>query len=170
MKYFVTILVTALIVGFSVTAYFKGWLPSLKFDKPQAVSTQNLEVSYISEKEDDDNISTSSSTPIASSSADMDDEKSVLEAVKLALVEKHGPNFLQMDYKLSKHEDNYASGTVNGDGGGGMWFAAKVGEKWEVVADGNGVILCSQLEPYPDFPNSMIPECWDETNAKIVKR
>lgn len=172
MKYFITILLTALIVGFSVVAYFKGWFPSLKFDKPQAVSTQNLEVSYVSEKKDESMTSSSSSDLAASDSASLDDsdKESILEAVKLALVEKNGPSFLQMDYKISKLEGDYASGMVNGDGGGGMWFAARVNNKWKVVADGNGVTLCSQLEPYPDFPKSMIPECWDDINAKLIKR
>lgn len=40
MKYFFTILATTLIVGLGVTAYFKGWLPTVSFQKPQAVATQ----------------------------------------------------------------------------------------------------------------------------------
>ena len=39
MKYFFTILATALIAGLIVTAYFKGWLPTISFQKPGAVST-----------------------------------------------------------------------------------------------------------------------------------
>lgn len=44
MKYAITIVITALVVGFGVFAYFKGWLPTLSFQKPQAVSVQNSEV------------------------------------------------------------------------------------------------------------------------------
>lgn len=40
MKYFFAIVATALIVGIGVTAYFKGWLPTVSFERPQAVSTQ----------------------------------------------------------------------------------------------------------------------------------
>lgn len=40
MKYLIAVIVTAFIVGLGVTAYFKGWLPSVSFNKPQAVSTQ----------------------------------------------------------------------------------------------------------------------------------
>lgn len=40
MKYTVVVIITALVVGFGVTAYFKGWLPTLSFNKPQAVSTE----------------------------------------------------------------------------------------------------------------------------------
>ncbi|HKB88254.1 MAG TPA: hypothetical protein VKC53_01255 [Patescibacteria group bacterium] len=50
MKYVITIILTALVVGLGVTAYFKGWLPSVTFNKPQAVSVQNTEVSNITLK------------------------------------------------------------------------------------------------------------------------
>lgn len=48
MKYFFVIFLTALIVGLGVAMYFKGWLPTLSFQKPQAVSVQNTEVSNLS--------------------------------------------------------------------------------------------------------------------------
>jgi hypothetical protein len=51
-----------------------------------------------------------------------------------------------------------------------MWFAAKVEGKWTLVYDGNGIILCSEVAPYPDFPKTMIPECWDGKTNKIVVR
>lgn len=44
MKYFISILVTALVIGLGVTAYFKGWIPQVTFTKPQAVSVQSTEV------------------------------------------------------------------------------------------------------------------------------
>lgn len=40
MKYVIAIILTALIVGLGVTAYFKGWFPTISFNKPQAVSTE----------------------------------------------------------------------------------------------------------------------------------
>lgn len=43
MKYFLIVLATALVVGLGVTAYFKGWLPTVSFGKPQAVSTVGSE-------------------------------------------------------------------------------------------------------------------------------
>ncbi len=44
MKYAITVILTAIVVGLGVTAYFKGWLPTVSFQKPQAVSVQNTEV------------------------------------------------------------------------------------------------------------------------------
>lgn len=63
MKYVITIILTALVVGFCVTAYFKGWLPSVTFNKPQAVSVQNTEVSDIPKATD---VPVSSASPSAS--------------------------------------------------------------------------------------------------------
>lgn len=48
MKYIITVILTALVVGLGAVAYFKGWLPSVTFNKPQAVSVQNTEVSNVS--------------------------------------------------------------------------------------------------------------------------
>lgn len=44
MKYLIVCVLTALIVGIGVTAYFKGWLPTVSFNKPQAVSVENSEI------------------------------------------------------------------------------------------------------------------------------
>jgi len=51
-----------------------------------------------------------------------------------------------------------------------MWFAAKVGEIWKLVWDGNGQLNCSDIALYPLFPKDLIPECWNEATQKIVKR
>lgn len=59
MKYIITVVLTALVVGFGITAYFKGWLPSVSFYKPQAVSIQNTEVL---------NVPQATSVPVASAS------------------------------------------------------------------------------------------------------
>lgn len=166
MKYIATIILTALVVGFGVTAYFRGWLPTVTFYKPQAVSVQNTEILNTP------NASTPSPIPSASTSATVkvEDKSTILLAVKAALIAKHGSNFSDMNYMINKVEGNYASGSVSGDGGGGMWFAAKVGEEWKIVSDGNGVTLCSSLLAYPDFPKDMIPECWDEVAKKTINR
>lgn len=163
MKYFITILLTALVVGLGVVAYFKGWLPSLNFAKPQAVSVQNTEVA-------NEPVVTPEPTATQSASPEASDDQSILAAVKVALVAKRGADFSDLTYALKKVEGNYASGTVNGTGGGGMWFAAKVAGTWQIVSDGNGVTLCSDLTPYPSFPKDMIPECWDSATNKLVTR
>lgn len=72
--------------------------------------------------------------------------------------------------KISTNDGKYASGTVTSQGSGGYFYAIKINNIWEIVADGNGVILCGYLSKYPDYPNTLIPECWDETKEISVKR
>lgn len=86
------------------------------------------------------------------------------------MIAKHGSDFTDLNYSIKKVEGDYASGSVSGSGGGGMWFAAKVNGNWVIVTDGNGVTLCSDITPYPAFPKDMIPECWDASANKNVIR
>ncbi len=68
------------------------------------------------------------------------------------------------------NDGKYASGTATADGGGGYFYAVKDGSNWIIVADGNGMIMCSNLVKYPDYPDTLIPECYDSTTQKTVKR
>lgn len=92
------------------------------------------------------------------------------ELIKLALLKKHGWNENEITVKVTTSDGKYASGTVSGQGGGGYFYAAKTNGVWEIVADGNGVILCSSLTKYPDFPKTLISECFDQPTGKSVKR
>ena len=86
----------------------------------------------------------------------------VLLAVANALVEKNGWDPDDVEVSLDRIEDGqYATGGVRDvpGPGGGLWFAALVDGDWQIVWDGNGIIECANLESYPDFPTSMIPEC-----------
>lgn len=99
------------------------------------------------------------------------DETATLKAfIKQALVAKYGSGASELNITVSKIEGNYAQGGASGEGGGGMWFSAKVNGKWQLVWDGNGVILCQDLASYPNFPVSMIPECYNDQTNKSVKR
>lgn len=95
-----------------------------------------------------------------------DDSKLIAQA----LYKKHNWPEGSMTIKVSTNDSKYASGGVTGSGGGGYFFAAKVGGVWEIVADGNGVILCSSLTAYADYPATLIPECYDQAAGKTVKR
>jgi len=100
----------------------------------------------------------------------IDETETIKTAVREAIISKRGADAANLNYTVSKIEGNYAQGGASGTGGGGMWFAAKVEGKWTLVYDGNGIILCSEVAPYPDFPKTMIPECWDGKTNKIVVR
>lgn len=72
--------------------------------------------------------------------------------------------------QITTNDGKYASGTVTSLGGGGYFYAAKVNGVWKIVADGNGIIPCSNLTNYPDFPTSLISTCYDTTTSKLINR
>jgi len=93
------------------------------------------------------------------------------ELIKKALFQKNNwPDDESLTFTVSTNDGKYASGGVSAQGGGGYFFAAKVNDKWEIVADGNGTISCSDMAKYPDFPKTLIPECYDSSTQKTVKR
>jgi hypothetical protein len=97
----------------------------------------------------------------------------VLLAVAQALVAKHGWDPKDVKIEFDHIEDErYANGAVRDDkeGGGGLWFAELVDGKWQIVWDGNGDIDCPSLQPYPDFPASMVPQCYNPSDGSTTQR
>lgn len=100
-----------------------------------------------------------------------DETDLIKTTIKQAIVAKHGPTANNLTISVSKIVGNYSSGGASEVGsGGGMWFAAKVNGQWNLVWDGNGIITCTDLASYPDFPSSLIPECYDQETEKMIKR
>ncbi len=100
------------------------------------------------------------------------DEAAVLEnVIQKYIALKHKSDENSFTISVSKIEGNYAQGGVSDEGGGGgMWFAAKEDGVWKLVWDGNGIIQCSIFTLYPNFPTSMIPECYDEATQNLITR
>lgn len=94
------------------------------------------------------------------------------ELIKQVLFKKN--NWPESDkdfvFKISTNDGKYASGMVTNNGGGGYFYAVKDGTNWVIVADGNGMIECSSLTKYPDYPVTLIPECYNFETGKTVKR
>lgn len=84
--------------------------------------------------------------------------------VKQLFIQKYNKNQDEVIVTVSQQTADYARGGVkfgiDGIGEGGIFLAAKVDDKWQLVFDGNGMISCSQLEGY-DFPETMITDCFD---------
>lgn len=96
------------------------------------------------------------------------------EEITQALIEKH-PTWTadSIIVTINKNDGQYAGGGVkekNAEVGGGYFFAVKDQGKWKIIADGNGTIDCAVLIPYPDYPTSLIPECFDMNTGKPVTR
>ncbi len=153
MKYIVTVFITAIIVFLGATIYYKG-LPN--FVTPQGVSVTSTESAVIA-----------TSKPIATPEAD---KELISQAIKIALIKKYGTNASDMEVTVSEVDGEYAKGMVTEEGGGGMWFAARLNGTWTLVWDGNGIITCDDISPFPKFPAKMIPECWDTSTQKLITR
>ncbi|MDC0449150.1 hypothetical protein OAL67_00920 [bacterium] len=109
---------------------------------------------------------------VADEGTSSEEDVNIEAQIKAQLIEKHGGSD---EIAVSVEEitkDIFARGYVGpADGGpGGGWYAKKVGAAWELVWDGNGLIFCTSLDGYEDFPNTMIPECYDDTKMESVAR
>jgi len=93
------------------------------------------------------------------------------DLIRQAMASKHNKPLADTQIVVSKNTGTHAQGSVkfSGDIGGGWFLAAKTGTIWVIVDDGNGTISCQVIAPY-NFPNSIVPECWDEQTQKIVNR
>ncbi len=99
------------------------------------------------------------------------DETDILKsAVRQALVAEHGNSANELTITITTIQGNYAKGMASASAGGGLWFSAKVLDTWKLVWDGNGIVQCDTITQYPDFPASLIPECWDTALNKNVTR
>ena len=95
-----------------------------------------------------------------------------LEAIfATAFEEKYNKIAGSAEISINIVEDEHVSGGVKfaGEISGGWFLGAKDEGKWIIVADGNGTVMCSEIEPY-NFSAEMVPECWDETTMALVKR
>ncbi|HUD20288.1 MAG TPA: hypothetical protein VMR81_07635 [Patescibacteria group bacterium] len=116
--------------------------------------------------------STSQVTPTVqvTPQATVDETEALKSVVKQGLIAEHGTSANELTITVSTISGNFAKGMASASAGGGLWFAAKTAGAWKLVWDGNGVIQCESLSQYPDFPASLIPECWDATLNKSVAR
>lgn len=113
-------------------------------------------------------------TPTATAEFSPTDEERILAA----LAAKN--NWVVDDYlvAITQQRDQFAMGSVVPDepdqdeprGGGGMWFAKEVNGTWEIIWDGNGTIMCSNLEGYEDLPKDWVAECYDSETESMVER
>ena len=94
------------------------------------------------------------------------------DAMKNIFIKKYNWDISKINLSVKKEEGDYASGGVNNtdEPGGAMWFAAKVNGSWQLVFDSNGIITCDALTNYPQYPTTIIPQCFDKTKNEMVKR
>lgn len=88
-----------------------------------------------------------------------------LQQIKQAFAEKYDRDIAEVNLTIDKSEANHIRGGVKfGDGTkgeGGIYFAALVDDKWELLFDGNGMIPCNLLTEY-NFPSDFQSDCAPE--------
>jgi hypothetical protein len=149
----ILLLIVAL-TAIGISAYYLG----TKTNQKQTALTQEQVSPTITQTAD------TVSTPT------IDETQNLINAIKAALHKKYPNATSSLNVTVSKIEGEYAKGMVTEQGGGGMWFAAKQNGFWTLVWDGNGVIKCTDVSPFPQFPKDMIPECFDDKIQNTVKR
>lgn len=97
--------------------------------------------------------------------------KSDLEQIKEAFAEKYDKPLRDISVTMSGDTGTYAKGGVNfaGEIGGGWWLAYNDDSGWLIVADGNGTVMCEDIDPY-NFPIDLVPECWNEATNELIER
>lgn len=92
-------------------------------------------------------------------------------AIKKLFIDKYGPDAEDFVVNITDNMGEYAKGEVNPpDEGGGLWFASRANGQWALVWDGNGIIECGSLEDFPEFPASLIPQCYDTATEQMIER
>ncbi len=95
------------------------------------------------------------------------------QLIKEILARKYQKAISELTVRVDKNTDNHAAGSVRfGPEGtpGGLWFAAKTDNGWELVYDGNGIIPCDAINKY-NFPEDIVPQCLDtKNNNELITR
>ena len=100
------------------------------------------------------------------------DERGAKNSIKQAFIKKYPEQnwentMIQILESTGKHARGLLGGAVTADSG--YWYATKTAEGWRIVADGNGAITCTDIEPF-DFPVFMIAQCWDSETESLIPR
>ncbi len=80
------------------------------------------------------------------------------EAIGQALAEKNGWQASNILVTITKFNGKFARGLVNSkteQGGGGIYWAVKINNKWIIAQDGNGIPDCTVLKSY-QFPKEYL--------------
>lgn len=93
------------------------------------------------------------------------------DQIRQAMATKHNKSVADTDISINENTGTHASGVVKfaGEIAGGWFLAAKTTGDWQIVADGNGTVICADIDPF-NFSTTMVPECWDDTTQTLITR
>ena len=92
------------------------------------------------------------------------------ELIKQAVYAKTGLNESQAQVTVNENIGSHAKGGIREYSavGGAYWIAAKVGNEWIAVYDGQAQPSCELIAPY-NFPTTMVPECLDSLGQVVTR-
>ncbi len=99
------------------------------------------------------------------------DMQNIEDQIKAVFVAKYGWNGDNLSISVNQQQGNFAMGGVKditSPVGGGAWLAVKKDGQWKLLFDGNGTVMCDQVEGY-EVPSSMISECFDQATGQMMK-
>jgi len=82
-----------------------------------------------------------------------------VESIKSLIALKYSKPNSEVFIRIDQENTEYAKGGISfaPEGGpGGMFLAAKINDKWELVYDGNGSIDCDKIKLNYQFPAEML--------------
>ncbi|MFC1653437.1 hypothetical protein ACFL1M_01150 [Patescibacteria group bacterium] len=94
-----------------------------------------------------------------------------MDEIKQAMATKHSKSVADTQITIETNTGVHAKGLVKfaGEIAGGWFLAVKTTGPWQIAADGNGTVLCGDIDPF-NFPTTMVPECWDEIGQQLITR
>jgi len=108
---------------------------------------------------------TCSSTAIPSPTSIVNPEKSVSKVMTEEFSKRYNKAIENVEVTVDLEQSGFAKGSIRfkGEGGGAIWFAAKVNDEWKLVSDGQGPMDCATAENY-NMPKDLVPGCIDTHN------
>lgn len=110
-------------------------------------------------------------TPIVVLPTPTPNRDQILADVRQSLINLHESVTPEPEIFVNRTSGPYASGSYQTTEplASGWWLAAEIDGRWDIIAAGQGNILCQDLEGY-DVPISLIPECYDATTGSVIDR
>ena len=98
-------------------------------------------------------------------------QASAEDQIREAMATKHSKSIADTDISINEITSTHASGVVKfaGEIAGGWFLTTKTTGDWQIVADGNGTVICADIDPF-NFPTTMVSECWDDTTQTLITR
>lgn len=111
-------------------------------------------------------LETPQDTELATQQPEQTQEASLTEEqlIIAALEQKLGQPAEELGVVIDSIDNGHASGGVSN----GFFLAAKQGDNWVIVHDGQATPLCKIIDQF-DFSIEMVPECLDEANQVLVR-